>query len=519
MRALAYLEWCYARHNARAILRSPARIVLWCFWIGSLAVFGLLRFSRSQSHLSQPASSLGHGAAIAFVGAIFFFSGFAIAAAAAGGRTATFRSPAEATLLSNAGLKPRTIALWLELRKIAGGWRRSLGGFLYAFLVFVPSHAGPLAMARGCLATVLILGIPQSAGLPAFLAARGRAKAPVIAFGSLLAAVGVAYAAAGASGARLWQPLVNATHFDPARVVTAALDARPLAFAVPLLVFATFALIVAWRGNDTLPELYAAGHTPGRLARLAGGRRRGREPVTTTRHRERVPLGAGALLWKDWIVIRRHRGAFRLWIAGGLAWIVCGAAAAAASRQLGDPTALITFAITIGLVILFWAPFSAATGLADDLAKPLFWLSTASLRMRLVVWTFARAWRGGLAVGCGTGAALLVLGHPLFAAASVPFACLGYWSLVALGIGSYAVFPSPLDARGPTALLRFVASLAYLVPAALLSVIAGAAHLGTLGATTAFVCGLALQGWLVIELVALRFAEYGASLATISRAK
>ena len=514
MGALAYLEWCYVRNNLRAIRRSPGRLTLWSVYAISIALFAVARFARARPH-GGSALGVTHGAALALAGTLLGLTGISIVAAAAGRFTA-FRSPAEAVVFSNAGLSPRTIALWLQLRAISAGWTRLVAGFVYTFLAFTPVHAGPLATLRAFVATICVFAVPRSAALPAFLLARGRGRAFVIASGALLAAAGLVYAVAGLGGPHVWTRVLRVTHVDVAGLVRAALLAEPLAFAVPVVLFASFVLIVWLRGNDALPEIYAASN-----ATLARKRRRVSAAALPVARSvpigsSGVPPGARAIVWKEWAALRRNRAGLVVWLGGTVVWIACGAGAAALTLQFEDASTLATASLTVGLVIVFWAPFTAATGLAAELAKPIFWLSTVSLRTRIAVWAFSRAWRGGLAVGCGALSAAIVLRQPAFALLALPFTALAYWSFNALGIGFYAVFPNPLDARGPTALLRFIASIAYLVPASLLALMASTLHLGALGTATAFALGLGLQGWLVIELVALRFTEHGASLATLS---
>jgi hypothetical protein len=519
MRALAYLEWCFVRNNLRAIARSPGRLTLWIVYAFSLVLFAVARFARARPHPGGPVLGISHGAALAVAGTLLVFTGIAIAAAAAG-RFSAFRSPAEAVLFSNAGLRPRTIALWLTLRRILAGWTRQIPSFVYTFIVFVPIHAGALATARAFVATICVLAVPQGAALPAYLLARGRGRIPTIVAGSVLAAVGAIYAVAGLGGPHVWIPILRTTHVDIAALTRAALLAEPIAFAVPVLLFVAFALVVWLLGNDALPEIYAASNAA--LAR----RRRFRHATNGTPQERssaavrsaNVPPGARAIVWKEWTALRRNSGALALWLAGALVWIACGAAGAIVSLRFHDASTLATLGLAVALCIVFWAPLTAATGLAAELTKPLFWLSTVALRTRIAAWAFARAWRGSSAVGLGVAAAALALREPGFALLALPLLGVAYWSFNALGIGFFAVFPNPLDARGPTALLRFAASAAYLVPAGLAALIAGLLHVGPTGIALTYACALGIQGWLVIELVALRFTEYGASLATMERA-
>ena len=515
MRGLAYLEWCYARNNFNAIRRSPARLILWTLYVVSLVFLSVGRFAHGGA---QRSTGLGvsHGAAIGIAGGFFVLTGLSILLGAAG-RFAAFRSSAEAVLMSNAGIRPLTIAIWLQLRKSVAGFR-SLGAFSYTFLIFAPVHAGFFGTARAFLATIVVLAIPQTAALPAFLLARGRGKVPVMIVGALFAAAGLIYALAGLSGAHVFDPLLRATHLDPALLVKAALLAQPVAFVVPSLLLACFVGIVAMRGNDAIPEIYAASNTMLERQRGRFGRR---EKQATWRkndaRRARVPVGALAIVWKDWIALRRAPGGLRGTLVGFALWIACGVGAAVLTSYFDDRTPLGAFESVLGLRIVFWTPLAATNGLAADIAQPLFWLSTDSLRARLAAWTVSRSWQASASLGCGAAAAAFASGKPVLALGCIPFAAISVYAFKALGIGMYAVFPNPLDAGGPMLLLRLVASIAYLIPGAAVFAVAAILHAGPVGAMLACALVLGLQAWIVIELVARRFTEYGAALATIAR--
>jgi hypothetical protein len=517
MRGLAYLEWCYVRNNMRAIRRSPMRLLLWLVYAVSIVFLCIGRSSRVAPH-TPSAYGVAHGTAIGVAGSFLLLTGVAIVLGGAG-RFAGFRSPAEAVLMTNAGLRPLTIAVWLQVRKSVAGFR-SLGAFSYTFLVFAPAHEGLLGTARAFLATTFVLAVPQTAALPAFLLARGRGRKLVIGVGTALATVGITYAIAGFAGRHVFVPLLRATHLDPALLVKAPLLAEPVAFIVPLVLLAAFVIVVASLGDDALPELYAASNLVlarqqrrGNRERPARGARR-----STAVGRACVPAGALAVVWKNWMTLRRAPGGLKSRLTGPAIWILLGLGAAALTRHFADDTPLGAFEAVAGLRIVFWTPISAASGLASELAQPLFWLSTDAFRTRLAAWLLAGSWPAALAIGCGAAAAASVLGQALVAFCCLPLAALAVAAFKALGVGMYAVFPDPIDAGGPTLILRFAASVAYLVPAGLAATVAALFHAGPIGAIAAFAVTLGAQGWIVLELVALRFSERGASLATLSRA-
>jgi hypothetical protein len=517
MHGLAYLEWCYVRNNVRAIRRSPVRLILWLLYAAWIVFLCIGRSSRAASQ-APSAYGVAHGTALGVAGGFLLLTGFAIVLGGVG-RFAAFRSPAEAVLMTNAGLRPLTIAIWLQVRKSVGGLR-SLGAFSYIFLVLAPVHEGLLGTARAFLATTFVLAIPQTAALPAFLLARGRGRNFVLSIGAVLAACGIVYTIAGFGGRHLFVPLLRVTHVDLAVLVKAPLLAQPAAFAVPLLLLTAFVIVVAWRGNDALPELYAASNLVAARQQRRAARERTMRPArrSVVIGRARVPAGALAIVWKNWLTLRRLPGGIKSRLAGPALWVLLGLGAAALTRHFADDTPLGAFEAVAGLRIVFWTPISAASGLASELAQPLFWLSTDTFRTRLAAWLLAGSWPAALAIGCGAAAAASVLGQALVALCCLPLAALAVAAFKALGVGLYAAFPDPIDAGGPTLILRFAASVAYLVPAGLVATVAALLHAGPIGAIAAFAVTLGAQGWIVLELVALRFSERGASLATLSRA-
>ena len=515
MRALGYLEWRHALHAIAAIRRSPGRLALWI-------PYGLLLFSTlfSRAHgrgygpsITDIAPNVATGIAglyIALVGSAF--------AAGAGGRIATFRSPAEAVMMCNAGLAPLAVTLWLQLRHLIANSTRVLGSFAFAFVILAPHRPDLAATARALVAAMFVIAVPIGAELPAFLVARGRLGSFVRNVALTFVVCGIVIAVVGFAGGEPWRNAVSATHVDPGIIITAILSSDPRTIVIPAVFLAVFATIVAALGGDAVPELYAA--SQGRFALLQ--RAQNSRLVVAARvvrgdGSARVPPGPLALVWKDWLGFRRGLGVtLLLW--GATFWALCGAAAAYATIRFGDDAPLVTIFVCAALGVLFWAPMSASNGLADELAKPLFWLAHASLRTRLAAWTLGRALRGGTALALGPIAAASVAGHATPAIAALPFTLVSYWSLQALGIGLYAIFPSPLDARGPIGPLRLLASVAYLAPAAALAIAILALHGAALLATFGFALVLGIEGWVVIELCALRFAEYGASIGRVARA-
>ena len=523
MRALLFLEYRYARHQFAAIVKSPLRLAI---WIPYAIAVGFLAFSRLSRHgfarydgraLSHAFHVDAHNATT--IGGIYLGLLGITLTAAASGRATTFRFNNEAMLLANAGIAPMTIAIWLQLRKIAASAVRYVGSLAYVFLIFSPKSAGLDATSRAFGAALLALVVQMSAQLPMFLLARERSRILLVTGSGMLSLVGFAYAALGFFGGARFEPIVRKIGFDPGIVARAVLGGNPMAIAALVAILAIFALTVRSLGNDALPELYAASQN----APLSLRRKRATRPNVRFSYRPqgsatRVPLGARTMIWKDWLAFKRGRGVVALWLGGAVFWVLCGIGVGIITRTYDDPTTLGTlFGATVAIIFI-GAPLAASIRIAEDLGKPLFWLSRAPLRSRIAAWTIARSWRGAIAVALGPIAAGLFLHDYVLALGAMPLVAVTIWALQALGIGLYALFPNPIDARGPMMLLRVFIMFAFATPATLvglaIGVFTGSLPLAIASATIAF----AFEGWVTIELASMRFAEHGAGLATAARA-
>jgi uncharacterized membrane protein (DUF485 family) len=515
MPALLYLEWRYAINNFRAILRSPQRLLVWVPYLFFIVYFGYARVLRY--HGGHSAYDVLPTYATTIAGAYLGLLGSTIALSAAG-RVAAFRSPTEAVLFSNAGVRPITAAIWLQVRKIAASPMRWLGGFLYLFAIAAPRETSAAAIVRSLVVVGLVMSLVMGTELPIFLLARRRWSKPLQILGWTIAAVGGVYGAAGLIGYRVLRPLVRVTHVDPGAAVHELLAGNVIALTALVLALAGLAASVLLLGDDSYPELYAASRGPlaGRARRIAAAA--GNYAAPDKAARVRIPGGALSLVWKDWIAFRRGRGTFRLWIAGCVGWAACGAASGFAKNYFNDVAPIVTLVTASAALVLVIAPFGASIGLASDLSKPLFWLGASPLRNRIAAWTLGRAWRGGFLLGLAPAAAGVAIGAPILAMLSVPVATIAYWSLQSLGVGLYAIFPNPIDARGPMLLLRLVITTIYVSPAILTFAIVSITTDSDVFAALIATAVLALQGYGVVELASYRFREYGASLATIAQA-
>jgi hypothetical protein len=514
MFALAYLEIRFALHQVEAITRSPLRLAIWIPYAISLLALIVARTAGMHSSFGtiQLEDERLTGIGGLYVGAL----GITIALAA-GGRVSAFRSTAEAILFSNAGVPPILMAVWLQIRKLLASSLRWAAALIYYYLVFFPRHASPREAATAFLTSLVAVGLLMSSELPIFLLSRGRFNFPLRFTGWTVAAVGFAFAAIGFSGRRLWSVAIAYAHCDPGRAVRSIQSGSPNALTFFGALLAVLLLTIAVLGRDALPELYAVSQRS-----LASVRRR-RSSVRQTRYGaaistpvSQIPLGALALAWKDWVGFRRGHGTFTLWTVGCVVWAICGVGSAVASTAMDDPAPMQSLFAGAALFLLFIAPSGASTGLSGDLGKPLFWLGADSLRTRLASWTLGRALRGGLALALAPVCAALMLGKPFFALAAIPI-CLGaYWSLQALGIFLYALFPNPIDARGPLGLMRTIATVGYAVPGLLVGGLAISLSGNSVAGVAVACVILVIQGFGLLEFAKDRFREHGAALAAVA---
>jgi len=513
MQALAYLELRYAAHQAAAILRSPARLVLWVPYAISIAFLAYARILRHPgSHLgltltAPHATGLG-GAYLALL--------FVAIALAAGGRVTAFRTSAEAIFFSNAGVRPLAIVVWLQLRKLAAGWMRLFGGALYVFVLFAPHQVDAAATTLALFATLLALAIQNTVELPAFLLSRGRFNAG-IRIAAWSAAIGAfALAGLGFFAEPLLQPVLRVVRFDPGVGASAALAGSASAVVALAALLAVLVASIAVLGADALPEIYGAA-----LQTLTLQKNSRSSPVNFASANDgavaRIPAGALTLIWKDWIAFRRGRGALRLWLSACAFWSLCGAGVAFVAARWDDATPLVTLCAMTALMLFAFTPVSAAAGLAEDLAKPMFWLSPAPLRERIAAWTFGRTWRGAVAIGLAPFAAGVAGGDTTLAIAALPLTFAIYWSLQALGVGLYALFPNAIDARGPLGMIRPLVTMAFALPPIVAAILALSLQVPALGAALAAAVIFILEGILAVELASHRFYERGATLGKLSR--
>ncbi len=519
MLALARLEWWYLRHQAGTIRRQPARALI---WVGYLAFVGLALGHRftGTGHAAPAvpmttAHALAGPVATAIGGIVLAFAGATIVGAA-GGRASGFRSTAEAVMFSNAGIRPLTIATWLQLRALGLRSVRLMASIVYFVALVAPVH-GPTATVGLVLRCALVVVAVVGLTLPAFLWSRTVVVRRVLEIAGWFAiADGIGSLVAAFVEPASYAGVVR-LGLDPGETIRALVAGAPLVYAIPALIILIEIALVRATAGDALPELYAASLR----ANVALTARHASADASHVRPggRVRVPSGAAAIVWKEWAALRHQRRALQTAIAIALGALGTGYVAGAVAIRTND----LTFPALCGtlelLIALLFAPLGASQRLALELGQPLFWLGRAPLRTRIGMWAVGFGWRGALTLGLVQFGIALAWGRPLAATAALFGTAVAYGSLVAFGVGLFALFPAPIDARGPLALLRLAATGVYLIPAAVVTALVFALRGPDALAIGLGIATLGCEGWATIALATLRFEQRGASFAALGRAR
>lgn len=512
MRALLLLETAVVKNNLLRLVRSPLRLTLWSLYIAALVIGSFLRV-HAGAHYQSALSLLSPSLATAFAGAYLGVLGCSIAYHALGHLKA-FRSPAEALLFTNAGLSSRTITLWLQACKLFALITRWFWVIALNVIIFSPEGVAPNDLMRCFIASIAGAALLLAIEIPAFLLGRTRFGRLVAAAGLLIAIGGVAYMLLGlaaADGNRPAAAIVTALAFDPGPTVAGLLRGSPerLTFFLfsPLIV--SLALVAL--GADAVPELYAASLHAFEIFKRNRSATLGAvfEYDQKKRRQGWVPSGAFVLLWKEWLAFCRRRWARLMWSALLALAIGTGVCMGGIARQTHHETEGWALLWLIS-AFAFLVPLFASIGLADDVAKPIFWMTTRSLRASLLIWTFARSWRGAILVDTLLVVAAACMGDRVAALLLPPAGAALWFSLNAMGILIYALFPNRFDEHGPVYLVRMLAAIALLVPCAIVA--STAALLKQSTEITVLYASLALlfEAVAALEIAALRLKHNSA---------
>ncbi len=536
LRSLIYLDGHIFLNRLLAIRRDPKRLWIWVVFILAILFFLPQRFLiRSQTGtFSSGISSLLNTISLFIPGVILLWLGLAVLRSSRA--MALFRSAADGRFLCGSALPPRIVILWLNFR------------MLRMVLVQLPFVAFWFVMLASTLqgAIVGILDIWISFGLfMAFMLGLNlplvklRRQVPILlrTIGIVVTALGLGSLAAASSqaGHRSVAGAPLLLSLPPGSWMVGGFHGNPLALVgLAAIAVGAFTLSI-WIAGDVYPEVWESSVrmiTVRRLARERGGILSARETrqamreagiavpqrrrlsVSSARGRH-VPPGAWALLWKEWLAALRVRGGLR-WPLIALAFaLVFGWSAGGGFGSLpkGAGLALVSFPIYLVLIINIFMSFR----LGIDLRNPLWWLSSASLRARLLVLTLARSLRQIVPIAAGLAAAaiaarsatVIVVGLPAFAAA--------VWALQAIGIGTYTVIPSPGDLRGPGQMLRMFLLFFLIVPLMIVFTIGMVGFRSIPLAVLVTGLGAVLEGWGLLVFAAFRLQGNGLAFAQAER--
>lgn len=498
------------------MLRDPRRLVPWLLvltWVGAVRLSRVV--TRARGGAGAPLALLPLLAA--FVpGAYLVLLGVAVARSATRA-PAAFRSPADARFLIGSRLPPRLVVAWLLLRRTLGLMLVSLFNLLL-IVAFLPlgGDSTPQLVLLFCAIAAAYVTVQALPMATYFL---GR-RAPWLPVNQL----GVATAALGGSSlvlAFLQRMDVRPTlpeglaesllALPPGQWIRDAYHGQPLAAAWMAAAAAAAIVLTVRLSSDGYPELWESSSrlfTLRALARQRGGHLQGsdvRRALGQLRRRSvasasglGVPAGAGAILWKEWLALRRAPNALavQLGLTAGaaLAGVVVGLLLLQGELQLA-----VTIAMLGGVALLMFNVY-AGFRVGGELRNPVWWLSAAGLRGRLLAWTVAGSLRQAIPAAVGLALALGIAGDYGLLAASLVAAPVAPWGLRLVALASYALVPSATDLRGPGRLLRVLLLQLCVAPPAVvllvLTLVTGSLAAGCLAAA-AVVLG---EGWLLLEL-------------------
>lgn len=476
--------------------------------------------------LSRMVTSSGRGAGAplallplvaAFVpGAFLVLLGIALARS--GVRApAAFRSPADARFLIGSRLPPRLVVAWLQVRRVAGLAIVSVFNLLLivAFLPLGGDSPPRLLLLFGAIAGAYVT--VQALPMAAYFLGRRATWLPVTRLGVGMAALGgisLVLAFLQRMGVRMAVPEGLAgplLALPPGEWIRDAYHGQPLAMVWMVVIAAAAVALTVRLSNDAYPELWESSSrlfTLRRMARQRGGHlqqsdvRRAmgelRSRSVASASGRGVPGGAGAIVWKEWLALRRAPNALAVQLGLTVGAAVAGVVVGVLLRR-GEHGLATTIAILGGLALLMFNVY-AGFRVGGELRNPVWWLSAAGLRERLLAWTVAGALRQGIPAVAGLALALGIAGDYGLLAAGLVAGPVVPWGLRLVALASYAIVPSATDLRGPGRFLRVLLLQFCVAPPAMvllvLTLVTGSAAVGSLLAA-AVVVG---EGWLLLEL-------------------
>ncbi len=495
--ALLYLAWRQAVNTVRVAIKRPERIALWA--IIALAI-GFSMFARMMSMRL-------HGVHVAFgipepwASVLFLLTlgvlGFAMIIAASG-NVSGFSSEADARFLTLSKIELRRVLAWLQLRSSVGLLLRlAIAIIFYAVFYSQAGRPGPMALAMAG------VGLAIAAVRVPTLRARLRiGKAPVVAGAVsiiLVAILGLVAVLGPFIDPRLAPGSTFVVNLGLGTFIRAALAQVGWQTAT-IWVVALGTLIIGYFGStDVIPEMYSASV---RAIETATRKKRGLAIQSGDRDRYSAQVqsadtvrssaasgwsGASAIIWKDWLAFARSRSARLRSAAYLLIAATAGAVLGVWAHQGSDAltNASIILLQIANISILFISLYSSV-GLAGDLGKPIWWLSSDPLIARLTAWVLASTWRSAAVFSAGLIGCAIAIGNLYMAVIGIPLATAMVIYLRCIGLTLYSIFPAQIDQKGPVALLRVFLAYIFALPV----IVTVAVGVFTIGMKAAAVVGL-----------------------------
>ena len=530
IRALAYLDAQLLANRLRLLARDPKRLVPWLLLLGWLTSTRLLRVASGSS---APGRAPGADYLLLLLGllpgAYLVIMGLRLFGASRR-PPATFRTAADAHFLIGSRISPRVVVGWLQLRKVIGGLLAAAMNVL-VLIAFVPwLSASPPRLAALVLALIGAYVVLQAVPMAAHLLRRRLPLLPLAASGATLTALGVASAALtlllDVRGPAPTPASINVLllHLPPGQWLVDAYSGQVLA-VLPMVALAMAAIGVTVRlSADCYPELWESSTRVMALTRLARERRgmwvaradlgralgQVRRRTTASRSGSWAPAGAWAVMWKEWLTLRRSRS-LPLLVALVVGALVSGFVAG--GLALSGKRALVSSIYSTGATLVLLVNMYAGIQLGAELRRPVWWLSAASLKMRLLAWTVAGSLPMALVACIAFGAALASSGEYDMVLPAFLALLAATWTMRMAAVASYALFPSPIDVRGPGRAVRVIVLWACAAPAAATLIVLLMVSGSLAGAIAGTAPTMLVEGWLLLELSAWLVRRNGVTYA------
>jgi hypothetical protein len=496
--ALWYLDFHRARNATRAILRSPARLLVWLLVAAWLA----MQFVRRPTLPGQTFlfHDLADPVATVIAGAILILYGVTLGWPTGFGRIMAFGDPVDAMFLARSAIDERLVVFWLQFRQLLlNSWRVVVG---VVFLAAYFSHGNPLGAMAGLAGVLVLLELLQ---LPsAIISRRTNALTYVWYAGAgigMLVVVGALLAPAPIERLGFGRALIAIWHGD--------------AVALTALYGCIVAVLLAGaaRAKDVYPEFYAAARRTASTRARAGRADFLRVPTSAkvTRSGSTMLRGPWVEIWKQLAFVRRGNGLVLVGAGAVVALAFGFTGGALAGRNTGAFSFSIGFTVLLLVLIL---QTLRSVSLAQDIAKPLWWMGDGSTFAKLAVWTLASSLPAMAFVALGVTAMFALINPAQIALYVLLVSCVVIVTR-AVGVLGYALTPSQIDQRGPGMIVRLLLFYASMIAPTAVGLIVGLTARNT---DLGLVCGaLAFlgEGALCVALAVVRLNGRGMEIALI----